>query len=127
MHVEVGVKVSQLQVRSLELGKGTFLVKGPLATRDKARKQIQVRTTLGPETFATRKPLGGQCEQMKVDGMGVTNMLESRTHQIKGVRGIYEKTAEIRETTRPGPSSHFAAYSGTLLTIAMLSRPMCLF
>lgn len=64
LHVEVGIKVSQLQVRSLELGTGTFLVQGPLAASGKAGKQIQLRI------LATWKPMGGQREQMKVDGWG---------------------------------------------------------
>ena len=53
LHVQIGIKVSQLQIRNLELRKSTFLVQGPLTTSGKARKQIQVRTILGPEIFAT--------------------------------------------------------------------------
>lgn len=100
---EVGIKVYQLQGRNLEFGKDTFLVQGPSATSGKARERIQVRTTRGPEIFATWEPMGGQRERMKVEGLGVTKTLESSTPANKSSKR-YEERAEVRKTISPVPS-----------------------
>lgn len=107
LHVKVGIQVSLLQIRRLELRKVTFLVKGQLVTSMRTRMQIQVRSTLGCANTCHMETHGRTT--WKLMGQGSPTCQKAEFHQVRRVSA--QRDSQDWKNNKSGLNWHLCCYT----------------